>query len=60
MNTIPTRLTGLAALAALALALLLAPIHARAADAGATDRHEIPTFVLERIELATGSSDRIG
>jgi hypothetical protein len=39
--------------------LLLAPIHARA-DAGATDRHEIPTFVLERIELATGPGDRVG
>ncbi|HSD43189.1 MAG TPA: hypothetical protein VLD36_15155 [Burkholderiales bacterium] len=59
MNTIPTRLTGLALLGMLALALLLAPIHARA-DAGATDRHEIPTFVLERIELATGAVGRIG
>ena len=59
MNTIPTRLTGIALLAALAFALLLAPIHARA-DSGATDRHEIPTFVLERIELATSPGDRIG
>ena len=60
MSTIPTRLTGLAVLAALAFALLLAPIHGRAAEVGVTDRHEIPTFVLERIELATGASDRIG
>lgn len=59
MNSIPTRLTGLALLASLALALLLAPIHARA-DAGATDRHEIPTFVLERIELATGANGSPG
>jgi hypothetical protein len=60
MNTIPTRITGLAVLGALAFALLLAPIHARAAEAGVTDRHEIPTFVLERIELATSLGDRIG
>jgi hypothetical protein len=59
VNTIPTRLTGLALLATLAFALLLAPIHARA-DAGATDRHEIPTFVLDRVELATRAGDRIG
>jgi hypothetical protein len=59
MNRFPTRMTGLAFLAAAAFALLLAPIHA-SADTGATDRHEIPTFVLDRIELATGAADRIG
>jgi hypothetical protein len=59
MNSIPTRLTGIALLFALAFMLLLAPIHARA-DAGVTDRHEIPTFILERIELATGAGDRVG
>jgi hypothetical protein len=59
MNSISTRLTGIAFLFALAFGLLVAPIHARA-DAGATDRHEIPTFVLERIELAAGPGDRVG
>jgi hypothetical protein len=34
--------------------LLLAPIHARA-DTGMTERHEIPPFVLERTELASGA-----
>jgi hypothetical protein len=53
MNTLSTRITGLAVLAVLAFGLLLAPIHARA---GTTERHEIPTFVLERVEIATGTS----
>jgi hypothetical protein len=53
------RISGLALLAAAAFALLLAPIHARA-DTGMTERHEIPTFVLERIQLATGTDGRVG
>lgn len=57
MNTFSTRMTGLAVLAALAFGLLVAPIHAHA---GATDRHEIPTFVLERVELAIGANDGSG
>jgi hypothetical protein len=59
MNTTLLRIYGLALLAAASFALLIAPIHAHA-DAGATDRHEIPTFVLERIELATGANGPIG
>lgn len=59
MNTAKVRISGLALLAAAAFALLLAPIHARA-DTGLTDRHEIPTFVLERIELATRAADSAG
>jgi hypothetical protein len=59
MNTTKLRISGLALLAAAAVALLLAPIHAHA-DAGMTDRHEIPTFVLERVELATGANRPIG
>jgi hypothetical protein len=58
MNTTPIRITGLAMLAAAALALLVAPIHARAA-ADVTDRHEIPTFVRDRVEIAAGV-ERIG
>jgi hypothetical protein len=53
------RISGLALLAAAAFALLLAPIHARA-DTGLTDRHEIPTFVLERIELAARAGGSAG
>jgi hypothetical protein len=53
------RISGLALLAAAAFALLLAPIHARA-DTGLTDRHEIPTFVLERIELAARAAGSAG
>jgi hypothetical protein len=59
MNTTKLRISGLALLAAAAFALLLAPIHAHA-DTGVTDRHEIPTFVLERIELATGANGSLG
>lgn len=58
MNATLVRITGLALLAAAALALLVAPIHARAA-ADVTDRHEIPAFVLDRVEIATGA-ERIG
>ncbi|HSD44432.1 MAG TPA: hypothetical protein VLD36_21540 [Burkholderiales bacterium] len=42
----------LALLAGGALALLSVPVRADA-DTEPTDRHEIPTFVLERVELAT-------
>jgi hypothetical protein len=59
MNTTKLRISGLALLAAAAFALLLAPIHARA-DTGTTDRHEIPTFVLERIELAARAAGSPG
>jgi hypothetical protein len=59
MNTTRVRISGLALLAAAAFALLLAPIHARA-DTGLTDRHEIPTFVLERIELAARAAGSAG
>lgn len=59
MKSIQFRLSGIAVLAAVAVALLLAPIHARAA-AGGSDRHEIPVFVLDRIELATDAHGRVG
>jgi hypothetical protein len=59
MNAFRIHVTGLALIAAAAFALLFAPIHARA-DTGVTDRHEIPTFVLDRIELATGADARVG
>ena len=59
MNTTKLRISGLALLAAAAFALLLAPIHAHA-DTGMTDRHEIPTFVLERIELAARAAGSAG
>jgi hypothetical protein len=52
MDAATTRITGRAWLAAAGLALLLAPICARA-DESPNDRHEIPTFVLKRTELAT-------
>jgi hypothetical protein len=59
MHNTQIRISGLALLAAAALALLLAPIHAHA-DTGLTDRHEIPTFVLERIELAAHAGGSAG
>jgi hypothetical protein len=59
MNTTLLRISGLALLAAASFAILIAPIHAHAST-GATDRHEIPTFVLERIELATGANVSVG
>ena len=52
MDAATTRITGRAWLAAAGLALLLAPICARA-DESPNDRHEIPPFVLKRTELAT-------
>lgn len=54
MDTTSTRSAGHAWLAAAALALLLAPICARADDSP-SDRHEIPTFVLKRTELPPGA-----
>ena len=54
MDTISTRFTGRAWLAIAALALLLAPLGARADDSP-SDRHEIPTFVLKRTELPPGA-----
>jgi len=57
MNTLKLHLSGIAALAAAALALLFAPIHARA-ETGISDRHEVPDFVLDRIELATDAHQR--
>jgi hypothetical protein len=59
MQNTRIRFSGLALLATAAFAHLLAPIHARA-DTGITERHEIPTFVLERIQLATGANGLIG
>ena len=59
MHNARIRISGLALLAAAAFALLVAPIHARA-DTGLTDRHEIPTFVLERIELAARAAGSAG
>jgi len=53
MDTLSIRITALALPAALTIALLLSPLHAHAGD-GATDCHEIPKFVLERIEIVTG------
>jgi hypothetical protein len=52
MNTTRPRSIALALLFAFAFGVLLAPTHARAGS-GSTDRHEIPPFVLDRIELAT-------
>jgi hypothetical protein len=59
MKSLQLRLSGIAVLAAVAVALLLAPIHARA-ETGVSDRHEIPVFVLDRIELATDAHGRVG
>jgi hypothetical protein len=42
---------------ALAGALTLAPTDEAIADTAATDRHEIPAFVLQRVELATGDQE---
>lgn len=43
---------------ALAGALTLGPTSDAMADAAATDRHEIPAFVLQRVELVSGESER--
>jgi hypothetical protein len=58
MNTTSIRIVGVAHLTAAAFVLLPAPIQARAAN-DVTDRHEIPTFVLDRIELVAGNG-RVG
>lgn len=57
MNTRSKRIAAVAHLMA-AFALLQAPNHARAAN-DVTDRHEIPPFVLDRIEFVarTGRVD---
>ena len=54
MNTSTVRIIRLAPLSLLGALLLLVAAHARADD-GATDRHEIPTFVRERTDLATNA-----
>jgi hypothetical protein len=54
MNITSVRIIGLARLGVLTALLLLAAAHVRADD-GATDRHEIPTFVSDRTDLATGA-----
>jgi hypothetical protein len=59
MNTPFRQLVSLALLGLLAVALLLAPIHANATTV-ATDRHEIPTFVLDHVELTPGARLRAG
>jgi hypothetical protein len=59
MNTTRVRISGLALLAAAAFAVLVAPIHAHA-DTGLSDRLEIPTFVLERSELAAHAGGSAG
>ncbi len=53
MDTLSIRITALAIPTALAVALLLMPVRAHAGD-GATDCHEIPKFVLDRMEIVTG------
>jgi hypothetical protein len=60
MDAAAKRIAGCAWLAAAGMALILAPIWARADDSP-NDRHEIPTFVLKRTELATetNAADRI-
>jgi hypothetical protein len=57
MSITSFRSTGLAFLAAGALTLLMAPLDADA-DCEATDRHEIPAFVLKRIEFAAEADRR--
>lgn len=59
MKSLQFRLSGIAVLAAAAVALLLAPIHARA-EGDLSDRHEIPAFVLDHIELVTDAHGRVG
>jgi hypothetical protein len=59
MNRLSIQLVGRAGLGALAVALLLAPIHARAATV-APESHEIPTYVLDHVELTPGARVRAG
>ena len=47
---------GLALIGLLTVTMPLVPIHA-CADNDATDRHEIPTFVLQRTELAPDTAN---
>lgn len=54
MITASIAIYGMAALTGSAFALLSAVARADGSVAP-TDRHEIPTFVLERVELATGA-----
>lgn len=42
---------------ALAGALTIGPPGEAIADTAATDRHEIPAFVLQRVELANGEQE---
>jgi hypothetical protein len=53
MDILSIRIARSALPAALALALLVAPIQARTGE-DPTDCHEIPKFVLERTEIVTG------
>jgi hypothetical protein len=59
MNRLSNQLVGLALLGLLTVALLLAPIHADAATVAA-DGHEIPTYVLDHVELTPGATVRAG
>jgi hypothetical protein len=54
MDTLTLRIARTALPTTLAFALLLAPLLGRAGDAP-TDCHEIPKFVLDRIELPPGA-----
>ena len=54
MDTLTFRIARTALPTTLAFALLLAPLPGRAGDAP-TDCHEIPKFVLDRIELPPGA-----
>jgi hypothetical protein len=56
MITSSAAISGLALLASGALTLLSVPTRADA-DTEPTDRHEIPAFVLKRVELATGEGE---
>jgi hypothetical protein len=59
MTRLSNPLIGLAPLGALTLGLLLVPIHAKAATI-ATEGHEIPTYVLDHVELTPGAGARAG
>jgi hypothetical protein len=59
MNMIPRPLSALALLGALSVAILVAPVPARAATL-ATDGQDIPAFVLDHVELTPGARLRAG
>lgn len=59
MNKLSNQLVGLALLGALTVALLLTPIHAKAATV-ATGGHDLPTYVLDHVELTPGATPRSG